>query len=200
MARRIDYPMRVWRFCLVALLGSNFATAQVPENAEKWPEKVPDTSSTSSTSSTESPVSSLELRDQFGNTNSLLRQRGDAVVVVVVSVRRLSMIERWERDLSERVPGIRFLNIGDLPDDAPVDPGRTAAMLRKRVPEDVAVLMDIDRRWATHYALDTALPNLLVFDAEGQLIARFRGRWSAELAVQVATAIPRSIPRGEPAP
>jgi hypothetical protein len=63
--------------------------------------------------------------------------------------------------------------------------------------------MDPDRRWATSYALDTALPNLLVFDAEGQLLARFRGRWTADLAAQVASIVPRSVPRavppGEPA-
>ncbi len=150
-------------------------------------------------SETTSPVVSLELRDQFGHTNSLARQRGAPVIAVIVSVRRLSMIERWERDLSERVPGIRFLNIADLPDDVPVDAERTAATLRKRVPAGVAVLMDPDRRWATGYDLDTTLPNLLVFNAEGGLIARFRGRWTAELAAQVAGAVPRAVPPEEPA-
>jgi glucose/arabinose dehydrogenase len=139
----------------------------------------------------------LELRDQFGNTNSLLRQRGSAVVAVVVSVRRLALIERWERDLSQRVPGIRFLNIADLPDDVPVDAERTAATLRKRVPDGVPVLMDPDRRWATSYALDTELPNLLVFDAEGRLLARFRGRWNDKLAAEVAARVPRPVGEGE---
>ncbi len=187
--------MKIRRIFLVALLGPMLVTAQVPESAEKA-EKVPDTGSTGSI---ESPILSLELRDQYGNTNSLLRQRGGAVVVVVVGVRRLSMIERWERDLSQRVPGIRFLNVADLPDDAPVDAGRTAATLRKRVPDGVPVLMDLDRRWATSYALDTALPNLLVFDAQGRLLARFRGRWTDELAAQVASTVPRSVLGGEPA-
>jgi len=178
--------MKIRHLRLVVLLGPMLATAQLP--AEKT-EKVPDTGSTRSI---ESPISALELRDQFGNTNSLLSQRGSVVVVVVVSVRRLAMIERWERDLSQRVPGIRFLNIADLPDDAPVDSGRTAATLRKRVPDSVPVLMDLDRRWATTYGLDTTLPNLLVFDAEGDLLARFRGRWTKELAADVASAVPDS--------
>jgi len=145
----------------------------------------------------ESPIAALELRDQYGNTNSLLRQRGSAVVAVVVSVKRLAMIERWERDLSERVPGIRFLNIADLPDDVPVDTGRTAATLRKRVPDGVPVLMDADRRWATSYGLDTGLPNLLVFDADGRLLARFRGRWTDELAAEVASKVPRPAGEGD---
>jgi hypothetical protein len=139
----------------------------------------------------------LELSDQFGNPDALVRYRGAPVVAVVVSVRRLSMIERWERDLGERVPGIRFLNIADLPDDAAVDPDRTAATLRKRVPAGVPVLMDLERRWASSFGLDTALPNLLVFDAHGSLLARFRGRWSASLAEEVARAVPRAIPQAE---
>lgn len=138
-----------------------------------------------------SSIATLELRDQFGQTDSLARLSGAPVVAVIVSVRRLAMIERWERDLSERVPGIRFLNVADLPSDAPVDLVRTAATLRKSLPKGVAVLMDPERRWATTFALDTTLPNLLVFDATGQLTAQVRGRWTAELAGKVANAVTR---------
>lgn len=143
-----------------------------------------------------STIASQEFRDQFGHTNSLASQRGAPVIAVIVSVKRLTMIEPWERELTERVPGIRFLNVADLPADAPVDLERTAATLRKRVPPGVAVLMDPARQWATIFALDTTLPNLLVFDARGQLTARFRGRWTAELAAQVADAV--SQPGGIP--
>lgn len=129
--------------------------------------------------------------DQFGRADSLANLHGTPVIVVVVGVRRLAMIESWERDLRERVPGIRFLNVADLPADAPVDLERTAATLRKRVPAGVAVLMDPARQWATAFALDTTMPNLLIFDASGQLTARFRGRWTAELAAQVAAAFAR---------
>lgn len=137
-------------------------------------------------------LAALELRDQYGNPDSLARRLGSPVVVVVVSVRRLAMIEKWERDLAERVPGIRFLNVADLPTDVPVDLDRTALTLQKRVPPGVHVLMDPARAWATTLALDTELPNLLVFDAAGQLTARFRGRWTAGLAAEVAAAVPVS--------
>jgi hypothetical protein len=136
-------------------------------------------------------LAQLELRDQHGNVDALARRRGAPVVAMVVSVKRLAMIERWERDLSERVPGIRFLNVADLPADMPVDLDRTALTLRKRVPPAVNVLMDPERVWATTFGLDTMLPNLLVFDAAGQLTARFRGRWTAELAAEVAAALSR---------
>lgn len=139
-----------------------------------------------------SRLAQLELRDQHGNADSLARRKGAPVVAVVVSVRRLAMIEKWERDLTDRVPGIRFLNVADLPVDVPVDLDRTAATLRKRVPAGVQVLMDPAREWATAFALDTELPNLLVFDAAGHLTARFRGRWSPGLATEVAAAIPRA--------
>ena len=134
-------------------------------------------------------IANLEFRDQFGHTSSLASHLGAPVIVVVVSIPRLAMIEPWERDLHERVPEVRFLNVADLPGDVPVDLDRTAATLRKRVPPGVVVLMDPARDWATTYGLDTALPNLLLFDAGGQLTARFRGRWTAELGAQVATAI-----------
>lgn len=137
-----------------------------------------------------SRIAQLEFRDQYGSVDSLARRSGAPVVVVVVSVRRLTLIEKWERDLSERVPGIRFMNVADLPVDVPVDLERTAETLRKRVPPGVNVLMDPAREWATTFELDTELPNLLVFDAAGQLTARFRGRWTAALAGELAAAIP----------
>ncbi len=139
----------------------------------------------------ETPLASQVFLDQFGHPDSLARRLGAPVVVVVVNVRRLAMIEQWERDLRERVPGMRFLNVAELPSDVPVDLERTAATLRKRVPAGVAVLMDPARHWATTFALDTTMPNLLVFDASGQLTAQFRGRWTAELAAQVAAAFTR---------
>ncbi len=136
-------------------------------------------------------ISDQEFRDQHGNVDSLARRAGAPVVAVVVAVKGLAMIEKWERDLSVRVPGIRFLNVADLPAGVPLDLDRTALMLRKRVPPGVSVLMDPAREWATVFALNTALPNLLVFDATGRLTARFRGRWSPSLAAEVAAAVPR---------
>jgi hypothetical protein len=137
------------------------------------------------------PLSDQEFRDQYGNVDSLARRVGAPVVVVVVAVKGLAMIEKWERDLSVRVPGVRFLNVADLPAGVAVDPDRTALTLRKRVPPGVSVLLDPARQWATAFALNTALPNLLVFDAKGVLKARFRGRWTAALAAEVAAAVPR---------
>jgi len=142
------------------------------------------------------PIAAREFRDQHGNVDSLARHAGAPVVAVVVTVKRLALIEKWERDLAVRVPGIRFLNVADLPAGVPVDLDRTAQTLQRRVPTGVNVLMDPAREWALAFGLDTTAPNLLVFDGAGRLIARFRGRWTEALASQVAAAIPRP----EPAP
>ncbi|MEZ5566352.1 MAG: hypothetical protein R3F24_13010 [Gammaproteobacteria bacterium] len=133
-------------------------------------------------------IASQEFTDQFGAVDSLAHHRGNSVTVVVVTIRRLGMIERWERDLSARAPGMHFMNVADLPVDANVDLDRTAQTLRKRVPAGVAVLMDPGGAWAKAFHLDTTLPNLLLFDAEGKLKARFRGRWSPMLADEVMAA------------
>lgn len=165
--------MRVRRPCLLllALLGPMLVMAQTTDR-----------------------LAALEFRDQYGNVDSLARHAGAPVVAVVVGVRHLGMIEKWERDLTVRTPGIRFLNVADLPPDVPVDLDRTATTLRKRVPPGVNVLMDPAREWATTFTLDTDVPNLLVFDAAGRLTARFRGRWTAALAADVAAALPREEP------
>ena len=143
------------------------------------------------------PITGREFRDQYGNPDSLARHAGAPVVVVVVVVKRLALIEKWERDLAERVPGIRFLNVADLPADVPVDLDRAALTLQKRVPPGVKVLLDPTREWATTFSLDTSAPNLLVFAGDSQLVARFRGRWSETLAAEVAAAVPR---KPEPVP
>ena len=140
-------------------------------------------------------LAALELRDQYGNTDSLTAHRSAPIVAVIVSVQHLSMIERWERELSRQVPGVQFLNVTDLPPDVAVDVERTAATLRKRVPAGVKVLMDPTRQWATVLGLDTALPNLLVFDAGGQLRQHFRGRWTEALGAEVAAAVAPLVSR-----
>ena len=128
------------------------------------------------------------LRDQFGNTDSLANHRGTVVLAIVVDVRRLSTIQRWGEELGKRYPGLDFLNVAEMPTDGEVDMARVETMLRKRVPATVAVLIDVERRWASTYSLDTAAPNLLVFDRDGNLAGQVRGRFSEERSASI-TAI-----------
>lgn len=131
----------------------------------------------------------LPLRDQFGNTDSLSSHRGAVVVAVVVDVRRLSSIQRWGEELGRRYPDLHFLNVAEMPAEGPVDIARVEAMLQKRVPAMVAVLIDVERRWASTYSLDTAAPNLLVFDQQGDLAGHVRGRFSEERAASITAII-----------
>lgn len=134
-------------------------------------------------------LTGLTLPNQFGGTDTLAAHQGQPIMVVVVAVQRLSMIERWERALRERFPGLAFFNVADMPAQGPVDPERAAATLRKRVPPEVPVLMDLERHWATTLKLDTGLPNLLLVDAAGQLVGQWRGRYAESLAAEVMAAV-----------
>lgn len=137
--------------------------------------------------------SELSLRDQFGKTDSLAAHRGEVVVAIVVDVRRLSTIQRWGEALGARHPQLHFLNIAQMPVGAPVDMARVSATLQKRVPASVPVLIDVERRWATAYGLDTAAPNLLVFDRSGTLVTSLRGRFSAEREASITPVIEKLL-------
>jgi hypothetical protein len=133
------------------------------------------------------------LPDQFGNSGSLAAHRGSVVVAIVVDVRRLSTIQRWGEALGARYPRLHFLNIAQMPAGGPVDMPRVSATLQKRVPANVPVLIDVERRWATAYGLDTAAPNLLVFDRSGTLVTSLRGRFSAEREASIAPVIEKLL-------
>jgi hypothetical protein len=136
-------------------------------------------------------VAELELVDQHGVADSLAAHRDHQVVVMVVTVGRLRNLKAWEREIRQRHETIRFLRIADIPDEPPVTRERVARKLAARVPEEISILIDMERRWARELELDTGRPNLLLFDREGKLAASFRGRMEADLLGEVLAAIDR---------
>ena len=134
-------------------------------------------------------LSELKLLDQYGDEDSLAAHRGHIVVVMVVTAKRLRNIKPWEADLRKQVDGVEYLRITDVPEEPPGDVEQVAEKLRERVPDDVPVLIDMERRWATTLGLDTDRPNLLLIDARGRLVATFRGRYTPQLAVDVIEAL-----------
>ena len=82
-----------------------------------------------------------------------------------------------------------FLRIADIPEEPPVTREQVADKLAKRVPEDIRILIDIERHWARELELDTGRPNLLLLDKEGKLAAAFRGRMEPELLLEVRVAL-----------
>ena len=141
------------------------------------------------------------LKDQFGREDGLGRHRGATVVALVVTAKHLRALKGWELELHERLAGVSFLRVADVPAEPPVTWERVAGKLRERVPRQVPIGIDLERSWAAAYGLDTAEVNLLVFGPGGELAARFRGRRSKPLLEQVVAAVervPRAASGGEP--
>jgi hypothetical protein len=134
-------------------------------------------------------VAGVTLPDQRGGSDSLAAHAGHPVVVVVVDARRLGTVRRWQQDLLTRFPDLRVLTVADVNESRPPDPARVAAVLARRVPPEVAVLIDLERQWARALDLDTAAPNLLLVGPDGALVASFRGRWSEAAAAPVVAAV-----------
>lgn len=130
-------------------------------------------------------VSERQIPDQYDQPHSLAELRGQVVVAMVVTAKRLRNIKPWERELRERFDGIAFLRVADVPDDSRATYASVAARLAERVPEGVSVLIDMDRVWATELDLDTGRPNLLIVDRNGQLVTTFRGLCAPELLIPV---------------
>jgi hypothetical protein len=134
-------------------------------------------------------LSGEELPDQWGGQDSLGAHRGNPVVVVVVDARRLGTVQRWAKDLLTRFPKLHLLTVADVNEQQPTSIEQVADVLERRVPKEVAVLIDLQRLWARQLALDTGAPNLILVDAQGDLVAQFRGRWKKDLATEVAQRV-----------
>jgi hypothetical protein len=133
-----------------------------------------------------------ELRDQYGRGDSLAAHRGKPQVVFVVSAPRLRRLKDWEVELDRRLEGVGFLRIADVPPEPGQPPPRfedVAKALRRRVPEEVSILIDLERRFARDLELDTREVNVLLFDAAGGWIGHLRGRPTPENLDQVTTRL-----------
>jgi hypothetical protein len=134
-------------------------------------------------------LAELALPDQNGNRDSLVAHRGKVVVAMVVTARRLRNLKGWERDLRSRFEEVDFVRVADVPADPPVTYRDVADKLATRVPDEVPVLIDLDRRWSSALGLDTGRPNILLIDPDGHLVASYRGRPEPELVDEVAGRI-----------
>jgi len=142
------------------------------------------------------PALTVELRDQYGRGDSLVAHRGKPQVVFVVSAARLRRLKDWEVELDRRLEGVAFLRVADVPPEPGQPPPRfeeVAKALRKRVPEEVSVLIDLERRFARDLELDTREVNVLLFDAAGGWVGHLRGRPTPGNLDQVTTRL-ESLP------
>lgn len=132
--------------------------------------------------------------DQFGGESRFEDHGGEPAVVIVVSAQRLRKIKKWEVALRERYEDLRIVRIADVPRaDPPPAYEDVASRLRARVPEDLAVWIDLEGLWAAEFELDTSRPNLLVIDSEGNLTASVSGRYAPGPFEELARSIDRVL-------
>ena len=134
------------------------------------------------------------LTDQYGNTASLDDYSGQPVLALVASGRKLRQIKGWEEGLRDDFPQLVSMRVADVTDEPRPSYDQVAKKLRKRAPEGVSISIDLENRWATEYALDTREPCLLLFDAQGNLMAQFRGRANKTRLAEVSAALARVVP------
>jgi len=126
------------------------------------------------------------LPDQNGSQIDISELRGAPLLVIVVSARKLRHIKGWEEGLRDTHPDLVSARVADVNEEPRPDYEQVSAKLRKRVPEGVSIMIDLQRLWAQEYQLDTAEPCLLLFTADYELIAQFRGRANKERLAEVS--------------
>ena len=134
------------------------------------------------------------LKDQYDEISSLKDFTGQPVLVIVVTTRKLRWIGRWEKSLRAKIPELDSLRVADITDEPPPEITAVSEMLRKRVPEGISIQIDMQNVWATEYQLDTSEPCLILFDAEHQVVATFRGRPKGALVNEVSNALQPYFP------
>ena len=136
------------------------------------------------------------LKDQFGAEGGLDTAAAERQIAIVVSAKRLRRLKAWERAVREIDADVNIVRVADVPRTAPTEYERVAEKLRKRLPPDVPVLIDLEGVWASVFELDVNVPTVLVFGADGTLLARHAGMYrqdkfdalAADLAPSEATA------------
>jgi len=124
----------------------------------------------------------LSLVDQYGEPGGLATD-GDALqVAIVVSAKRLRRLKPWEQAIREIDGDVSIVRVADVPRTAPTEYETVAEKLRKRLPADVNVLVDLQGVWASAYELDVNVPNVLIFDGTGTLIAVHSGMYKKAYA------------------
>ena len=117
----------------------------------------------------------LALIDQYGEAGGLATDADGLQVAIVVSAKRLRRLKPWEQAIREIDTDVPIVRVADVPRTAPTEYESVAEKLRKRLPPDVNVLVDLEGVWASAYALDVNVPNVLIFDGSGTLLAVHSG-------------------------
>jgi len=138
------------------------------------------------------------LPDQYGQTGGLSNYPNQPLLVIVVTGKKLRWIGRWEKQLRAQLPELVSVRVADINDQPPPSLEQVSSRLRKHVPENVSILIDMNSSWANKYKLDTNEPCLLILDDKHQLTAQFRGRPNSDLVAQVIAGLRVYYPDSAP--
>ncbi|HHQ14604.1 MAG TPA: hypothetical protein ENK16_06210 [Chromatiales bacterium] len=120
-----------------------------------------------------------EVPDQYGQPVALDDSSHTVQVAIVVTAKRLRRIKPWEKALIKAFPDLKVVRVADIPRTSPTTYEKVAVKLRKRLPKDLSVGIDLEGDWAKRVNLDTSVPNLLLFDVNGRLAAVHSGMYKA---------------------
>jgi hypothetical protein len=137
------------------------------------------------------------LQDQYGQNGGLGDYTGEAVLAIVATPRKLRWIGQWEATIRAEMPGLMSIRIADVTDRPTPNYKKVADILRKRVPEDVSVLIDLQNQWANNYILETSEPCLVLFDSDHNVVAKFRGRPKGKLVDDVIDTLRDYFPAAD---
>jgi hypothetical protein len=109
-------------------------------------------------------------------------------IVIVVAAKRLRLTKAWEIAIREELDDIEMVRIADL--EPGVDLDEVRSKLKRRIPDEIDLLLDPKSSWATTLELDASQPNLLLLLPDGSVQLLARGRYSPERLDQLLAALP----------
>ncbi len=117
-------------------------------------------------------------------------------VAIVVTAKRLRRLKAWERALAKHYPEVAVVRIADVPRTAPTEREAVAEKLRRRLPPEVNVGIDLEGEWAQQLDLDVSRPTVLVFSGT-TLVGRHWGMYHDKLFAGVARDLETALGRAE---
>jgi len=132
--------------------------------------------------------------DQNGNPVGLDNYINEPVLVYVAKLHKVSESGDWEKELVESYPQLKYIIVADMGKKSDKGEKTIAGILRGVLPSKVDVAIDMQNEWAKEYDLDLDTISLLLFDADHELAAQFKGKVNDELLAEVEAELAKLFP------